>query len=102
MISGDAQLGAVAEIYGLPIASDDRELSIAEFFARERRGAPMRGDALRIGDVLLIGQKVVAGHVTQVGLQLADPEPAPVSAPKPTRVIQSLLRRGLAFVIGRA
>ena len=102
VITGEAQLGAVAELYGLPIASGDADLAVAEFFARERGAPPRRGDALRIGEVLLIAHKVVAGRVMQVGLQLAEPEPSPAREPKPHRSLKSVLRRGLAFVIGRS
>jgi len=52
--------------------------------------------------VLLIAHKIVAGRVTQVGLQLAEPEPAPVRAPKSIRRLRAALRRGIAFIIGRS
>jgi cell volume regulation protein A len=102
VVSADATLGALAEIYGLPVDPADADRSLADYFARELRGPPRRGDALRLGDVLLIAHKIVAGRVTQVGLQLAEPEPTPVQAPKPIRRLRSALWRGIAFIIGRS
>jgi cell volume regulation protein A len=98
-VAADAKLGALAEIYGLPVAPDVTERSLAEHFTRELGRAPRRGDALRLGEVLLIAHKVVAGRVTQVGLQLAEPE-VPAKPEKPAGRIRSALRRGLSFVIG--
>jgi cell volume regulation protein A len=73
-VSADATLGALAEIYGLTLDPAGTETSLAEHFARELGRPPRRGDALRLGHVLLIAHKVVAGRVTQVGLQLVEPD----------------------------
>ena len=56
--------------------------------------APPAG--LRLGDVLLIAHKVVAGRVTQVGLQLAEPDTNAKQPAKPAGRIKSALRRGVA------
>jgi cell volume regulation protein A len=101
VISAVATLGALAEIYGLPVDRADGEMPLADYFVREL-GTPRRNDAIRLGDVLLIAHKVVAGRVTQVGLQLAEPEPTAVKAPRPIRRLKAALRRGIAFIIGRA
>jgi len=101
VVPADAALGALAEIYGLPVDGADRELSLADYFVREL-GTPRRNDAIRLGEVLLIAHKVVAGRVTQVGLQLAEPEPPAVKAPRPIRRLKAALWRGIAFIIGRA
>ena len=101
VVPANAALGALAEIYGLPVDGADRELSLADYFVREL-GTPRRNDAIRLGEVLLIAHKVVAGRVTQIGLQLAEPEPPAVKAPRPIRRLKAALRRGLAFIIGRA
>jgi len=101
VVPANAALGALAEIYGLPVDGADREMSLADYFVREL-GTPRRNDAIRLGEVLLIAHKVVAGRVTQIGLQLAEPEPPAVKAPRPIRRLKAALRRGLAFIIGRA
>jgi potassium/hydrogen antiporter len=100
VISADATLGALAEIYGLPVDRAEGEMPLADYFVREL-GTPRRNDAIRLGDVLLIAHKVVAGRVTQVGLQLAEPEPTAVKAPRPIRRLTAALRRSIAFIIGR-
>jgi potassium/hydrogen antiporter len=100
VVPADATLGALAEIYGLPVDRADRERSLADYFAREL-GNPRRNDAIRLGEVLLIAHKVVAGGVTQVGLQLAEPEAPMMKAPRPIRRLAAALRRGIAFIIGR-
>src|SRR6185437_1177403 len=37
-VSGDATLGALAEIYGLTVAPEDAEMPLADYFAVEGRG----------------------------------------------------------------
>src|SRR5262249_60440282 len=82
LVAAAAKPGALAQLYGLPVAPDVTERSLAEHFTRELGRAPRRGDALRLGEVLLIAHKVVAGRVTQGGLQLAEPE-GPAKPGKP-------------------
>ena len=101
-VSADATLGALAEIYGLALDPALAATSLADHFARELGRPPRRGDVLRLGDVLLIAHKVVAGRVTQVGLQLAEPDTTAKQPATPAGRIKSALRRGVAFVIGRS
>jgi cell volume regulation protein A len=101
-IAADAPLGGLAEIYGLSLDPAQAETSLADHFARELGRPPRRGDTLRLGDVLLIAHKVVAGRLTQVGLQLAEPDPIAKKPAKRTQQLRTALRRGLDFVIGRS
>ena len=101
-VSADATLGALAEIYGLALDPALAATSLADHFARELGRPPRRGDVLRLGDVLLIAHKVVAGRLTQVGLQLAEPDTTAKQPATPAGRIKSALRRGVAFVIGRS
>jgi cell volume regulation protein A len=100
-LPADASLGALAEIYGLPVAPEDQSTSLADYFARELGRPARRGDALRLGAVLLIAHKVAGGRVTQVGLQLAEPEP-PAEKPQ-TRAgrLRSAIRKAITFAIER-
>ena len=73
-VGGDATLGALAEIYGLQVAADHNEVSLADFF-RENLGRPARaGDIVQLGPIALLAHKVVDDRVTTVGLRLAELE----------------------------
>src|ERR1700694_6318573 len=101
-ISADATLGALAEIYGLTLDPAHAETSLADHFARELGRPSRRGDVLRLGDVLLIAHKGVAGRVTPGGLPLAEPDTTAKRPAKPAGRLQTPLPRGGAFVIGRS
>ena len=73
-VPGDATLGALAEIYGLQVASKDTEVKLADYIVGELGHAPRQGDIVAIGPIALLVHKVEAGKVTTVGLRLAEPE----------------------------
>ena len=73
-VGGDATLGALAQIYGLQVAADHNEVSLADFF-RENLGRPARaGDIVQLGPIALLAHKVADDRVTTVGLRLAELE----------------------------
>jgi potassium/hydrogen antiporter len=73
-VTATATLGALAEIYGLQVAADHTEVSLADFFA-ENLSRPARiGDIVQLGPIALLAHKVERGRVTTVGLRLAEPE----------------------------
>jgi cell volume regulation protein A len=73
-VSGDATLGALAEIYGLQVAADHMELALADFFTEQLRRRSKTGDIVQLGPIALLAHKVANGRVTTVGLRLAEPE----------------------------
>ena len=73
-VPGEATFGALAEIYGLQIAAEHTEITLADHFARELGHAPRQGDIVRLGAIALLAHKVEWGKVTTVGLRLAEPE----------------------------
>ena len=77
-VPGTATLGALAEIYGLQVAADHAEVSLADFFT-QHLGRPAKiGDIVALGPIALLAHKVEQGRVSTVGLRLAEPEaPAP-------------------------
>ena len=75
-VSGDVTLGALAEIYGLQIAPEDVEMSLADDFAAHLKRPAKKGDVLPLGLIALVAHTVVNGRVTNVGLRLAEPEMA--------------------------
>ena len=46
ILEGDAQLGAVAALYGLKLDAQDAELQLAQLMAREIGGEPVVGDQI--------------------------------------------------------
>ncbi len=76
-VSGDVTLGAVAEIYGVEVADEDRGTSLAGHFADQLGHPPEEGEALPLGAIALVAYKVTDGNVTAVGLRLADADETP-------------------------
>ncbi len=73
-VPGDATLGALAEIYGLQVAADHTEVTLADYFT-EHLGRPAKtGDIVQLGPIALLAHMVTGGRVTTVGLRLAEPE----------------------------
>ena len=71
-VNGTATLGALADIYGLQVAADHTEVSLAEFFTENLGRRAKAGDIVQLGPIALLAHKVEKGHVTTVGLRLAD------------------------------
>jgi len=97
-VAGDVTLGALADVYGLPVEADAAPMTLADHFARRLGRAARPGDALPLGLVHLIVHQVAGGRVTSVGLQLADPEPVAPAQPKAIRRIKAALRRVRALM----
>ena len=73
-VPGTATLGALAEIYGLQVAGDHTEVSLAEYFSEHLGRRAKGGDIVQLGPIALLAHKVEKGHVMTVGLRLAEPE----------------------------
>ena len=71
-VSGDATLGALAEIYGLTVAPEAASITLAAHMAEELRHTPRPGDVVPLGPIALVAHRVTAGRVSTVGLRLAD------------------------------
>src|SRR5580704_7665140 len=80
-VGGDATLGALAEIYGLTIASDHAGMTLADHIAEELHHPPRPYEVLAIGPIKLVVQKVVEGRAATIGLQLAEPDPVAPETP---------------------
>jgi len=72
-VSGEATLGAISEIYGVPVSPEQAGLSLADYFRAQIRRAIVVGDRLPLGPIELIADRVSEGRVTTVGLDLAEP-----------------------------
>jgi cell volume regulation protein A len=73
-VNGTATLGALAEIYGLQVAADHTDVTLADYFL-EHLGRPARkGNIVQLGPIALLAHKVEKGTLVTVGLRLAEPE----------------------------
>ena len=81
-VSGDVTLGALAEIYGLVIAPESAETSLAQYFADEVKRRPRQGDVVPLGPIALLAHGVTHGRVSSIGLRLPeeDHEHVPLAA----------------------
>jgi cell volume regulation protein A len=95
-VGGDVTLGALAEIYGVEVAAEDRATSLAEHFADHLGHPPEVGEALPLGAIALVAYKVVDGHVQTVGLRLADEEAARGGVRGWVRRIMNAVRGGVS------
>ena len=96
-VPGEATLGALAEIYGLPIPPDEAPSRLVDYFAEYFTRPPHTGDAIPLGPVVLVAHTVTDGRVTMVGLQLAEPEAMPRTLWDKVRILgRRNLRRMLA------
>jgi cell volume regulation protein A len=73
-VPGTATLGALADIYGLQVAADHTEVTLADHFTEYLGRAPRAGDIVALGPIALLAHKVDNGVVATVGLRLAEPE----------------------------
>ncbi len=73
-VPGTATLGALAEMYGLQVAADHTEVTLADYFTEQLRRRTRAGDIVELGPIALLAQKVDGASVTTVGLRLAEPE----------------------------
>jgi cell volume regulation protein A len=78
-VSGEVTLGALAEIYGLSIAPQSADTSLADYIASAVIRRPRPGDVVPLGPIALLVHKVTHGRVRSVGLRLAEGEEAPAT-----------------------
>jgi cell volume regulation protein A len=78
-VSGEATLGALAEIYGLSIAPEAADISLADHIAEEMKRRPKQGDIVPLGPIALLAHQVSNGRVTSVGLRLPEDEEEPAT-----------------------
>ncbi|WP_158045792.1 potassium/proton antiporter [Skermanella pratensis] len=72
-LKADITVGALAELYGLPLSVRNAKLTLSDLFRQEFRDTVEVGDRLRMGSVELIARDMDEGKLLTVGLAL---EPA--------------------------
>jgi potassium/hydrogen antiporter len=75
-VAGTAPLGALADIYGLQVAADHTEVTLADYFTEQLGRAARAGDMVALGPIALLAHKIADGKVATVGLRLAESEKA--------------------------
>ncbi len=78
-VSGEVTLGALADIYGLSIAPEAAEITLADYFAEEIKRRPKQGDVVPLGPIALVAHRVTDGRLSNVGLRLAQEEEPPAT-----------------------
>jgi cell volume regulation protein A len=89
-VSGDVTLGALADIYGLSIAPQDADMTLADHFADEIKRRPRQGDIVPLGPIALVAHRVANGRLASVGLRLAEDEEAATLVAKLKRAARDL------------
>jgi potassium/hydrogen antiporter len=78
-VSGEVTLGALADIYGLSIAPEAAEISLADHMADELKRRPKQNDIVPLGPIALLAHRVADGRVTSVGLRLPEDDEQPAT-----------------------
>jgi potassium/hydrogen antiporter len=99
-VSGDVSLGTLGEIYGLTIAPQDEDTTLADWFGAHLHHKAKVGDRLALGAIHLVVDAVAKGRVTTVGLDLADDSPDETAPQRPVARIVAFLKRMVARLGG--
>jgi potassium/hydrogen antiporter len=73
-LPGSATIGALGEIYGLPVEAEQVTTTLSDYFVEQMGRPPRRGDIVQLGDVVLQAHAVSGKRLETVGLQLAETE----------------------------
>ena len=84
-VPSEATLGALAEIYGLPVETENMATSLSDYFLEQLGRKPRQGDTVRLGEVVLQAHTISEGRLITVGLQLEEPE-----APKAATIFERI------------
>jgi potassium/hydrogen antiporter len=95
-VSGDVSLGTLGEIYGLTIAPQDEDTTLADWFATHLHHKSKVGDRLALGAIHLVVDAVTKGRVTTVGLDLADDAADKPAPERPIARFVAFLKRMVA------
>jgi len=70
LLYGDAVLGDLASVYGLPVDAEDAQKTLAQYLAEVFHDRVVVGDRARVGAAELVVREVENGKVARVGLRL--------------------------------
>ncbi|KPV41738.1 hypothetical protein AN478_01330 [Thiohalorhabdus denitrificans] len=69
-VRGDARAGDLAEVYGVPLTTEERGKALAEVLTGRLGRVPVVGDGINVGRFRLVVREARGGEVTRVGLKL--------------------------------
>lgn len=73
MLGADAPAGMVADLYGVPVDPDERNLPLGAFLKRRLPPRPVVGDWVKVGEVELVVTELADDAVAKIGVAL-EPE----------------------------
>jgi len=73
-VSGDVELGALADIYGLSVEADEAASPLADYLKAHLGRPPRSGDTLPLGPIVLVVRRLDGERVSEVGLRLPEEE----------------------------
>ena len=73
-VSSETTLGALAEIYSLPVESEQTSTTLSDYFLEQMGRTPRQGDMVRLGDVVLQAHTISESRLVTVGIQLEESE----------------------------
>jgi cell volume regulation protein A len=72
VLEGDAQLGAVAALYGLKVEGIDPNMSLGHFIAQKVGGAPVVGDQVEWNNTLWTVAVMEGNKIGKVGVRFPE------------------------------
>ncbi|ABD86155.1 potassium/proton antiporter [Rhodopseudomonas palustris] len=94
MVVGEVTLGDLAGIYGVNVAPDEAQLTLADYFDVHLDRAPKLGATLPLDSIVLVARSLGGGRVNVIGLRLPEDDEPP--RPPMTRI--QTLKRKLAAI----
>jgi cell volume regulation protein A len=73
-VSSDATLGALAEIYSLPIETEQTSITLSDYFLEQLGRKPRQGDMVQLGDVVLQAHTISESRLVTVGIKFEESE----------------------------
>jgi cell volume regulation protein A len=93
-LSGEAMLGQLAEIYGVPVPEGQASMTLSDYFDIHLDHAPKLGATLPLGDIVLAAHAIGGERVNVVALRLpGDDEDEEIAAPTRKDVMRKAAKR---------
>jgi hypothetical protein len=73
-VSSDTTLGALAEIYSLPVETEQTSITLSDYFLEQLGRKPRQGDMVQLGDVVLHAHTISESRLVTVGIKFEESE----------------------------